>query len=122
MNEGHIFGAEILELAVAAPGLPEGVRGWTTESARLALDSLRSTKVAVVAIDVYDRVVWGFAPSGESWTCHRKVGEPALEFASRSREETAAWIDAFPRQDVLFAIEFSAQDLAAEGSVRTDSR
>ena len=122
MNEDRIFGAEIIELAVVAPGLHEGWRGWTAESACRALESLRSTKVGVVAIDVFDRVVWGFAPSGESWACLRKAGEFSLEFASRSREEAREWIAGFPRNDVLFAIEFSTQDLAAEGRGRSDGR
>ncbi len=113
MNEERIFGPEILELAVAAPGLPEGVRGWTAESARRALESLRSTKVAILAVDVYDRVVWGFARSDDTWVCRRVVGEQPLEFASRSRREAMDWIEAFPRHDVLFVIEPGAQDQAA---------
>jgi len=122
MNEERIFVPEILELALAAPGLPEGVRGWTAESARRALESLRSTKVAVLAVDVYDRVMWGFAPSDDAWVCRRVAGEQPLEFAGLSRREAADWIDSFPRHDVLFVIELSAQDFAAaahghEGSI-----
>ena len=76
MSEDQIFVREILELAVAAPGLPEGVRGWTGgKSAQRALESLRSSKVAVLAIYVYDRVVWGFAPGQESWACRRVAQE-----------------------------------------------
>lgn len=116
MSEDRIFETHILGLAAAAPGLPEGVSGWTAESARRALDSLRSSKVAVVAIDVYDRVAWGFALSGDSWACHRGSAEPSLDFAMRSRREAQEWISALPREDVLFGIEFSTQDVAAEAS------
>lgn len=39
-----------------------------------------------------------------------------------SRREAQAWVDGFPRQEVLFVIEFTAQDAAAEvtGSVFDD--
>ena len=110
---------DILQLAVAAPGLPDGVVGWTAESARQALRSLRGTKVAVLAIDVYDRVVWGFAPGNESWVCQWITGELAADFAHRSRSEALEWIDAFPRHNVLFVIEFTGQDAASEATGTT---
>jgi hypothetical protein len=116
MNEDRLFVREILELAVVAPGLPAGVRGWTAESARRALESLRSSKVAVLAIDVYDRVVWGYALGQESWVCRRVLSEQSLEFAHRSRREGSDWINSFPRHEVLFVLEFSTQDFAAEAS------
>jgi hypothetical protein len=122
MSDDSILGADVLELAVAAPGLPEGMRAWTAESARRALESLRSTKVAVLAIDVYDRVVWGFAPGEESWVCRRSPGERPLEFAHRSRSEALAWIGSFPRRDVLFGIEFGTQDVAADVRARRGDR
>jgi hypothetical protein len=114
MDKDRILHADVLEPAVAAPGLPDGVRAWTAESARRALDSLQSTKIAALAIDVYDRVVWGFAPAEESWECHRVPDERSLEFAQRSRHEALKWIQSFPRHEVLFGIEFGAQDIAAE--------
>jgi hypothetical protein len=107
---------EIVDLAVAAPGLPEGIVGWTLESLRRAIDALRSSKIAIVDLEVYDRVVWGFAPSGESWNCQRLPNESASDFALRSRDEARKWLDAFPRSEVLFVIQFSAQDFAAEAS------
>jgi hypothetical protein len=108
--------ADAADLSVAAPGLPEGTVGWTAESARRAFQALRSSRVAVVDIGVYDRVVWGFAPAGESWICHRLPNELAADFALRSRREAQAWVGNFPRQEVLFVIEFTAQDAAAEAT------
>src|SRR5919109_395062 len=116
MKEAVIFPRSILELSVAAPGLPDGVRGWTAESARRAVESLRGSKVAVTEVYVYDRVVWGFAPAGETWACYRFPGELSSEFADRSRHEALDWIAAFPRYGVLFTIEFSTQDVAAEAT------
>ena len=107
---------EIADFAVAAPGLPEGTLGWTAESARQAFHALRPGKIAVIGIEVYDRVVWGFALAEDSWTCNPWPGELASDFALRSRREAQSWIDTFPRSDVLFAIEFSTQDAAAEAT------
>ena len=59
-------------------------------------------------------MVWGFAPTQESWRCHRVPGKRPLDFANRSRREAWEWIAAFPRENVLFAIEFDTQDAAAE--------
>ena len=87
MRHGEILPTDIVDLAAAAPGLPEGMLGWTAESARRALQALRFSRVAVADIEVYDRVVWGFAPAGESWSCHRLRGELAAEFALRSRRK-----------------------------------
>lgn len=108
--------ADVADLSAAAPGLPEGTVGWTAESARRAFQASRSSRVAVLDIEVYDRVVWGFAPAGESWTCHRFLNELAADFALRSRREAQAWTDNFPRQVVLFVIELIAQDAAAEAT------
>lgn len=72
--------------------------------------------MAVLAIEVYDRVVWGFAPGTESWTCQWIAGELAADFAHRSRDEALEWINAFPRHSVLFLIEFTGQDVASEGT------
>jgi hypothetical protein len=116
MRYRRFLPADVAALAAAAPGLPEGTSGWTGESARHAFRTLQSSRVAVVDIEVYDRVVWGFAPAGESWTCHRFAGELAADFALRSRREARVWVDNFPRQEVLFIIEFSAQDAAAEAT------
>jgi hypothetical protein len=106
--------ANVASLAVAAPGLPEGSMGWTAESVRRAIDVLHGGKIALVGIDVYDRVVWGFAPADETWICYRLSGEPALAFAARSRAEARSWISRFPRENVLFVLEFSGQDDAAQ--------
>jgi hypothetical protein len=60
MKHRLFFPADVADLAAAAPGLPEGEVGWTAESARRAFQALQSSRVAVVDIEVYDRVVWGF--------------------------------------------------------------
>ena len=65
---------------------------------------------------MYDRVAWGFERSEDSWACHRIPRELASDFGLRSRREAQTWIDAFPRSNVLFAIEFDAQDAAAEAA------
>ena len=116
MKHQRFSPANVADLAAAATGLPEGTFGWTAESARRAFQALQSSRVAVIDIEVYDRVVWGFAPAAESWTCHRTSSEFAADFALRSRREAQAWIDNFPRQEVLFIIDFSAQDAAAEAT------
>src|SRR5687768_10266805 len=92
---------EIVDLAVAVPGLPEGTLAWTAESARQAFHALRGGTVAVIEIEVYDRVAWGFAQAEDSWTCNPLPGEPASDFAIRSRHGARSWIDTFPRSDVL---------------------
>jgi hypothetical protein len=116
MRHHRFLPADVAAFAAAAPGLPEGTVGWTGESARRAFHALQSSRVAIVDIEVYDRLVWGFAPAGESWTCHRFTGELAADFAVRSRREAQGWVDNFPRHEVLFIIEFSAQDVAAEAT------
>jgi len=110
----RLFPPDVASLAVAAPGLPPATNGWTRESAFRALDALRGSKVAVVNIDVYDKVLWGFASAEESWECDPTPNELASEFALRSRTEARLWIEGFPRLEVLFVIEFSTQDIAAE--------
>ena len=95
-------------------GCPRVFEGGRAESAQRALESLRSSKVAVLAIYVYDRVVWGFAPGQESWACRRVAQEQSLEFAHRTRREASDWIKVFPRHEVLFILEFTTQDAAAE--------
>jgi hypothetical protein len=78
MTHGQFLAADIADLAAAALGLPEGTVGWTADSPRRAFQALRSSRVAAVDIEVYDdRVVWGFAPAGESWTCYRFTSELA---------------------------------------------
>jgi hypothetical protein len=72
-------------------------------------------KVAVVQVDVFDRVPWGVAQADEYWQASRLAGENAIDFALRSRREAVDWIDQFPRQEVLYVIEFSPQDDTAEG-------
>ena len=116
MTNATLLPREIIDLAVAAPGLPEGTLGWTAESARQAFYALRVGKVAVTEIEVYDRVVWGFARAEDSWVCNPFPRELASDYGIRSRHEAQSWIDTFPRSDVLFAIEFSTQDAAAEAA------
>jgi len=122
MNLNSIFPPDIATLAVAAEGLPDGVSGWTRESLRLALDALRGTKIAVLEIGVYDRVILGFAPSNtfvpaeESWSCWPTPHETAPDFAIRSRREALEWIEKIERQEVLFVVTFSSQDTAAAAS------
>jgi hypothetical protein len=116
MKIAQLLDRDIRELGVAAPGLPEGTVAWTAESARRLLDSLRTSKIAIADIEVYDRVVWGFAPAGESWACQRAPGELAWEFALRSRADALEWVNAFPRHNVLFILEFNDQESAAEAS------
>jgi hypothetical protein len=116
MTNENLLSREIMDFAVAAHGLPEGTLGWTAESARQAFYALRGSKVAVIKIEVYDRVVWGFARSEDSWTCNPFPRELASDFGLRSRREAQSWIDGFPRNAVLFAIEFSTQDAAAEAT------
>jgi len=114
MRDSSLFPFEIASLAVAATGLPPGTYGWTRDSAFRALDALRATKVAVVSIEVYDKVQWGFVVSEESWECDLNPHELASEFALRSRAEARLWMQSLPREEVLFIIEFSTQDTAAE--------
>ena len=114
MNGASFLPRKIVDLAVAAPAMPEGKLGWTPAAVDRACDALGSSKIAIVGIEVYDRVQWGFAPAAEGWSCHRLPRELVSEFAVRSRRDAHGWISQFPRQDVLFVLEFTAQDAAAE--------
>lgn len=110
-----MFSKEVADLAVEVPGLGDGTVGWTAESAKRAIRSLEG-KVAIARIDVFDRVQWGFAPAPESWQCFHLRNERATDFAIRSRAEALSWLDAIPRREVLFVIDFSFQDEAAEAT------
>jgi hypothetical protein len=104
---------EIAQLGVAAPGLPDGVVGWTVQSAAKLFQSLPG-KVAVGSVQVFDRVQWGFAPAEDWWRPFRRPNESATDFAIRSRREARSWVEDFPRSEVLFVIEFDDQAEAAE--------
>ena len=115
MIDESMFSRGVAQLAVAAPGLPEGVVGWTAESAKRAFRSLVG-KIAVTSVVVFDRVQWGFEPAAESFQVFPLRNERASEFALRSRREAEQWVNAFARSDVLFVIGFSFQDQAAEAT------
>jgi hypothetical protein len=115
MIDESMFSRTVTDLAVAAPGLPEGTLGWTRESAKRAIRSLVG-KIVVSGVSVFDRVQWGFAPAPEFFQCFPLRNERATEFAIRSRTEAEKWIDGFPRSEVLFVLELSFQDEAAEGT------
>ena len=83
------------------------LRDLAKTGAEFTLKRLRAEIIA-------NRVIWGFAPGEEWWTCRRLSGERSLEFAHRSRREALSWIESFPRHDVLFGIDFGTQDVAAE--------
>ena len=104
---------EIARRGVAAPGLPDGAVGWIRETALQLLQSLPG-KLAIFSIDVFDRVPGGFAASGDAWTSFRMANESAADFAVRTRREARAWVAAFPRDEVLFVIDFDDQAEAAE--------
>lgn len=108
-----MFPPQIANLAVAAPGLPEDAVGWTARSAITAIQSLPN-KVTIAAIEVFDRVQWGFVLSDDRWRPFRNINERATDFAIRTRREACEWIEAFPRTDVLFVIDFDDQSEAAE--------
>jgi hypothetical protein len=105
--------AEIAQLGVAAPGLPEGAVGWTAQSALKLFRSLPG-KLAIGGVSVFDRVQWGFAPSDDAWRTFRRVNESATDYAIRSRREARDWIENFPREKVSFVIEPDDQAMAAE--------
>ncbi|MBY0495664.1 MAG: hypothetical protein K2Y23_15760 [Cyanobacteria bacterium] len=103
----------IAQLAVAAPGLPDGVVGWTAQSSFELFQSLPG-KVAIGQVQAFDRVQWGFVASEDSWSPFRRPNESATDFAIRTRLEAREWIEQFPRSEVLFVIEFDDQAEAAE--------
>ena len=107
----------VASLAVAAPGLPDGVDGWTRTSLDRVFEALRSSVVAIVGIDVYDRVPWGFLPAPEVWDCRRMPGELAFAYAERSRVAAQQWVQQFPRENVLYLVQFDSQDAAAESAI-----
>ena len=105
---------EIAHLGVAAPGLPDDLVGWTAQSASRLFQALPG-KTAIGRVLVFDRVQWGFEPSGDEWHPFRRRNESATDFAIRSRREARSWVENFPRNEVLFVIDFDDQSEAAEG-------
>ncbi len=75
MTLASILPFDVASLAVAAPGLPNGVDAWTRASLQRVFKALRGSVIAIVAVEVYDQVQWGFEPAPESWDCPRMLGD-----------------------------------------------
>ena len=86
-------------------------------SLQRVFNALRGLVIAIVAVEAYDQVQWGFEPAPESWECPRMLGELALAFAGRSRAAAQQRVNEFARENVLYVIRFDSQNAAAESSI-----
>lgn len=101
----------IRQLAIQPAGLPEGDWAWVRDSALAALQALTGTAIAVFQVESY---VMPFGqpealPTGRRRTWGYDRGELALQFAERSRQQAAEFINA-GAADELFVLWFSGQD------------
>ena len=89
---------------------------WAPADAMVVIESLRSTRLAVTAGEVYRREAWGFVQTYDSWHCEPALGEGAFAYAQRSREVAIRAIELHVEDkpgDVCFLLEFSDQEDAA---------
>jgi len=89
---------------------------WNKADALDVIDSLKGTKVAILGGDVYRSEPWGFVPAYDNWTCIRMEGELASEYARRTRQVAATFVQEYDddqASNVFFALRFSTQQEAA---------
>jgi hypothetical protein len=59
---------------------------WKADDALAVVETVDSTKIAIIEINVYREEAWGFVPTDDNWSCDRMLGETASEFAGRTHE------------------------------------
>jgi hypothetical protein len=102
--------------AMQPPGLPPGDLAWARDDALALLTALEGTPIAVLQADAY------VLPYGQQEVIHTgrrvsyfyQLGERASDFARRSRQSAAEFINA-GASDELFVLIFSDQDDAEAG-------
>ena len=93
--------------------LPDGSFAWSPSQCMQILESLTSTKVAVVSGEFFRAEPIGLVPAYDGWTCERGPGELASEYASRSREVAADQMRMESHSELHVVLQFSGQEDAA---------
>jgi hypothetical protein len=75
--------------------LPDGSFAWSSLQCLQIIESLESTKVAVVEGEFFRAEPIGLVPAYAGWTCERAPQESATDYAARSRELAAAKVREF---------------------------
>ena len=90
------------------PVLADGQGAWPREQALQVIDSLESTTVAISDVTPHRPLDGDWIPSSFSWSLHRKHHEADIDYARRSRQEAAEFIqaDTSPSGMVLFVLTF----------------
>jgi hypothetical protein len=89
---------------------------WSRDDALQVIASLDGTIIAVTEGEVFTSERWGLLPAGEAWSCDRIRNESTFDYAARSQERAASFIEEYQHEgpaDVFFALQFSDQDEAA---------
>ena len=103
---------ELRQNALLLPGLLDGQAAWSREEALEVIASLEGTMVAVSEVTPYHRVAWGtemhWSMSDTVWSVHRQRSESEIDYAWRSRQEAAAFLEDYEdgADAPLFALTF----------------
>ena len=109
------------------PELPEGLKtlavftsgtgmpAWSGKDALAVLDALSGTGIAIQDGEVYRLQVDGLVSAHEGWTCQHAEGEPATDYAERSRAMARRFVEGRSPDgdDLFFLFRFSRQQDAA---------
>jgi hypothetical protein len=93
--------------------LPDGSCAWSRLQCLQIIESLDSTKVAVVEGEFFRAEPLGLVPAFAGWSCERAPGETATEYAERSRELAAGKVRHATESDVHVVLRLSDQQEAA---------
>jgi hypothetical protein len=98
--------------AVYLPGFGDGQGAWLREDAIAVIESLEGTTIAVSEVTPFRRVLWGtethWSVCDTVWSVHRLHSESDVNYARRTRRESAEFIAEFTDEDdePLFALTF----------------
>jgi hypothetical protein len=96
------------ESALVLPEFDDGEGAWSRDEAMDVIESLKGTTVAVSDVVVFNRILWGYAPSESALSIDRLSNESDADYSARSRLAAANFIrgSAVVNNDSLFALTF----------------
>jgi len=84
--------SELFRRGVQLADLGIEERAWSRDDAAKVVKLLNTQSVAVLGGDIYLKTGAGFEPTYENWFCASRAEETPRAFASRSHEESAAYL------------------------------
>lgn len=96
------------EAASFLPAMAEGEAAWRRKDALRVIESLKTTTVPISDVTPFSFIGDIWITADPVWSLHRLHNESDIDYARRSRQEAAAFIQAWdgPEGELLFALNF----------------